>query len=70
VLHSACTGDRTAADVICKSPYTLKGTGTSQKTQCRSRDLPAKDAVSDMSFARPVCPGAESATAATVVELQ
>jgi len=70
VLHSACTGDRTAADVFCKMPYTFKRTGTSLKTQCRTRALPAKDAASDMSFARPICPGAESATAATVTDVQ
>ena len=51
-------------------PYTFKRTGTSLKTQSRTRDLPAKDAVSDMSFERPMCPGAEAATAATVIDVQ
>lgn len=56
MLHAACNGDRTAADVICKSLYTLERTGTSLKTQDGTRDLPAKDAVSDMSFVRLILP--------------
>ena len=69
MLHSACTGDRTATDVICKSPYMFKCTGTKLKKQFRTRDSPAKDAVSDMSLARPICPGAEPATAANVTDV-